>query len=84
MRLSPCSSTEQFRLSFVQGLKRLLDQPELGSYVLVHTNASLDTEVAKLQGGVTGLGSSRELVEIGSTLFQEGVPSLLGLRGHVE
>jgi len=45
MRHSPFSSTQQFRQAFVRGLEGLLEQPELGSYILVHANASFDPKV---------------------------------------
>jgi len=51
MRLSPFSSTEQFRRALVRGLDGLLQQRELGSYILVHANASFDPEVgSQLEG----------------------------------
>ncbi len=42
---SPFTSREHFREAFVGGLRRLLDQPGLGVYILVHANASFDSEI---------------------------------------
>ena len=42
MQKTPFSSPAEFRQAFLLGLERLLEQDELGSYILVHANASFD------------------------------------------
>lgn len=42
MQQYPFSSPVEFRQAFLKGLQRLLESAELGSYILVHANASFD------------------------------------------
>ncbi len=42
---APFRTPETLRQAFVSGLSLLLKQPGLGAYILVHANASFDTEI---------------------------------------
>ncbi|MES9991979.1 MAG: hypothetical protein ABW098_08500 [Candidatus Thiodiazotropha sp.] len=45
MIASPFDSPEQLKQAFTSGLQRLIGNPGLGSYILVHANACFDSEV---------------------------------------
>lgn len=45
MEQSPFSSRADFRRAFLLGLERLLEHDALGSYILVHANASFDPDL---------------------------------------
>ncbi|MGD8913859.1 MAG: hypothetical protein PVJ68_14115 [Candidatus Thiodiazotropha sp.] len=44
----PFDSVEVLRRAFTAGLQRLLNNPGLGSYILVHANACFDTEIYRI------------------------------------
>ncbi|MEW8348568.1 MAG: hypothetical protein AB2687_09675, partial [Candidatus Thiodiazotropha taylori] len=45
MKQSPLESHTAMQQAFASGLERLLQQPGVGSYILVHANASFDAEI---------------------------------------
>ncbi|PVV22244.1 MAG: hypothetical protein B6D78_05630, partial [gamma proteobacterium symbiont of Ctena orbiculata] len=44
----PFDSCGALRQAFTAGLQRLLSNPGLGSYILVHANACFDTEIYRI------------------------------------
>lgn len=48
LTLPPFDSIEELQQAFAAGLQRLLQNPGLGSYILVHANACFDAEVYRV------------------------------------